>query len=260
MLDSRHCFRTLAIAVAALVLGACASDPPPAPGVLDAGGPDALDPSQAYPAIVAAIDEGEASEQAFAVRSGEHEGETGVRAVRRDDAGRAVVSWTIEGEDEPLNQSVLERADDGGLVVVRMPNRERDVVTRFEPPFVHFPPELARDEPFEQDLRMLVADFDEPDRVNRRGDSTSTLTLLGGARVTVDGRDVVAGVTRAELVSTFGPARVTRTTDRWLVPGEGLVAESWTEVVRVAGFVSERREQEIRRQGVTLVEAPDDED
>ncbi|GAB4517505.1 MAG: hypothetical protein Tsb0013_21760 [Phycisphaerales bacterium] len=236
----------------ACILGACASTPPVAPGVRD-GGPTALTPRDTYTGIVAAIETGTKSEQRFSITDGDDAGRTGVRRIEPHSDG-AVVAWIVEGEERPRHENHLTRDDTGGLVVLRMPNRERDVVTRFEPPFVHFPYTLRQNEPVTQELRMLVADFDSPDRINRRGDSVSTITYLGSADVSQNDQRTRAAVIRTELESTFGPANVVRTTDRWFIPGRGLVGERYEETVRVFGIQSERRVQEIWLVGTEPIE------
>ncbi len=248
--------RTLTLVLlAAPLLASCTSKPPVAPGVLDAG-PSSLEASDAYPLVIDALENGNAAEQTFAIRTGNDEGATGKRTIKPSDTkGVVVVSWTVGDEPEPRNESHLERNEQGALVVLRMPNRERDVVTRFDPPFVHLPASLERNQPAKQDLTMLIADFDKPGTITRRGDSTSTITLLGGQHLTIGGEDSIAVIVRAELVSTFGPAKVNRTTDRWFVTETGFVGERFTETVRIFGIQSEKREQEIWLDGV---ERPDD--
>lgn len=242
------------IALTAAVLAGCHQAPPL--GVLDPAS-GTLAAAAAYPAISGAIDEGTETTQIFRIDTGDDAGAEAARAVRPGkEVGTCVVSWTVGGEDSPRHESVVRR-EGGSLLVVRMPNRERDVVTIFEPALVHLPESLDPSSPAEQSLTMLIADFDSPDRVTRRGDAQSTITLVGSEELLVEGRPTQAAVVRTELVSTFGPAQVNRVTDRWFVRGEGLVGERYDETVRIFNVVSEQREQTAWRRGVEPINDED---
>ncbi|MEM1422569.1 MAG: hypothetical protein AAGH64_01055 [Planctomycetota bacterium] len=238
----------------ALPLASCAHQHPPDPDVRDAGA-HSLTAAKAYPAIADALDRGTPLTQRFRIVSGDDSGATGTRSVSVDGDGRAVVGWTVEGEDGPRQENHVVRDAAGDLRVERMPNRERGVVTRFEPAFLHFPSVLEVDTPVQQTLEMLVADFDTPGRIKQTGDAVSTLTLLGGADVLVDGAPRVALVVRAELESAFGPARVVRVADRWFLQELGFVGERFDETVRIFGLRSEQRTREIWLEGVEPVRA-----
>ena len=251
--------KTLAPLALAFAPPACSTTPPPAPGVL-ATGPDTLTADELYPLITSAIDEGKGASMAFRILSGDDKGDTGHRVVEATDDNTCTVAWHVgDPENEPRHTNHLERDARGNLIVTKMPNRERDVVTRFDPPLIHARPETTRAEERSQDVKMLVADYEDPDDIDRRGSSTNTITYLGDATTTMNGETVTAMLVRTTLVSTFGPAKVNRTTDRWFVPDRGLVGESYTETVRVFGVVSEEREQEIWRDGVEPVSTDDEE-
>lgn len=249
---------TLALLLALVTLSGCATDPPAAPGV-EAIGPDSLSAEQLYPLITRAINNAEEGSSTFRIRSGDDEGRSGHRVVTPSEDGSCTVAWHVGAADTNARHvNHLKRRDDGALVVTRMPNRERDVVTRFDPPLVHAYASLTRAEERSQDVTLLVADFDEPDKVTRRGSSTSTVSYLGGLRTTRNGEGVIALLVRTTLVSTFGPAKVNRTTDRWFIQGEGFIGETYTETVRVFGVVTENRSQETWREDVEPIAYRDD--
>jgi len=156
-------------------------------------------------------------------------------------ADHACILWTVAPEDAPRNTRIWTRAGSGLIVMGRMLNPERSVVTTFDPPLVVFPAGLEPGVPFTQSVGMKVTD--ERGRPKEQGSATLETTLDAAQDLTLAGQTVETARVRSVFRANLKNARIVRTTDRWHIPGVGPVMEHFEEEVRVLGLIVERTSQ-----------------
>ncbi|MEO1129878.1 MAG: hypothetical protein AAFX05_09270 [Planctomycetota bacterium] len=154
----------------------------------------------------------------------------------------------VDGVDPPITDRTIEIAGDGTATIPRMIERDRGVLNVFEPPLVLFPTALEAGDEFTQELELRVYPLETPKKLKERASTTLTITDLGVEQYVLgDGGDSIpTRAVRHVLAMDFGPAIVRSTTDRWFVPGRGLVAEESEVVVKVFGLEVERSRSVLR--------------
>lgn len=226
--------RSIGVILLAAVLGGCGGGKQQ----IAADGPNGvLRPASAELEGAKANPSSATAEKRFVIAAGKDVGKT-VVVLDRVDGGSIVQTWTIEGEKRPRFERHLIRDDDGALAMREQRSFDRAVVSVFDPPLMVFPAKLAPGESFTMSSKMVVHPIDKPKSIKERGTAKVVITLRG---LQSPGRgkepaDVVRTVFTADLQS----ADVTRTTDRWVAPGFGLVVEQYEESVKVFGVVVEK--------------------
>ncbi|MEM1166856.1 MAG: hypothetical protein AAGI30_11265 [Planctomycetota bacterium] len=149
--------------------------------------------------------------------------------------------WVSEQRGErTVRERLLIAREDGSVVVPRMHNTSRRLITIFDPPILFLPGPLEPGQRIEQEVELTVRPASEPDRIEREGTGTLTIESVGQQEVTIDGQTERISLIRTTFESDFGVARVQRQTEWWIGRRDGLIAVREDEEVRVLGFVSER--------------------
>ena len=234
---------------AGAALGACSSGPDPGFEGLASGVSAAADAGRATPAtLYPFVGTGDPVERRFAGAGGA----ALTRTVEPDGSGR---SWTIawaEGDaGEPAESLVLRLEPDGSLVSTRTVNPDRGVFSEFDPPMLVMPPELEPGARAERPFRMVVRPIDDPGAVTERGGGRSIVGVAGTRDVVWNGEPATAWLVRWSFEATLGPAQVRNRTERLLIPGVGVVAESTRRLVRVLGVQTESRSERRRAEGLS---------
>ncbi len=240
-------FTRLAVLVAVSGLfGGCATAPADPPGLFgstrEVG--EGIDLASAR-AMVAGLQPGETRTRLFEVVEGEDEGSRRRMEVSNE-SGTLRITTTLAGEDRPRSAERMRVGTGGDLVSERSVTRDRDVITEFDPPLLVFPARLEPGTPARGTNRFIVHPLSDPERVKQRGNATVEITLVGREAVSLPDAVVQALRVRTRLEVDFGAAEVERTTDQWLMPGAGLIAERYDETIRVLGVPTERRHGTMR--------------
>lgn len=175
------------------------------------------------------------------------EGTRRYRALSGEHAGKVVVittapaeapsTWTIdvraEAAPEPVRIDTVRVEKSGAVVLLESLNPGDKVVSRYQPPMVLLPAQLAPGETADQRFEITVHPVSNPAAVSNRGKATHTLTLEGRGALPSVG---AALVVRAELAIELSGANVKRITESWYARGTGLVAERFSEEIRILGL------------------------
>jgi hypothetical protein len=153
----------------------------------------------------------------------------------------------VDGAEQPITDRTIEMRDDGVPTVPRMIERDRGVINVFDPPLVLLPLSLEAGDEFTQELELRVYPIERPEKLKEDASTTLTISDLGVEQYVLnDDEPIETRVVRQVLDMDFGPATVRSTTDRWFVPGRGLVAEESEVVVKVFGVETERSRSVMR--------------
>lgn len=137
---------------------------------------------------------------------------------------------------EPLgttNESVL---DESSVRLRRTIVPGDKAISVFEPPLLLVSPEGPRpgDAAFETESPMRVEWIAGGER--DRGEGTRSSRILGTARVRTPAGEADAIVVENTFEAHLQMARARRVTTLWIVPGEGPVAERWSQTIFVLGI------------------------
>jgi len=158
------------------------------------------------------------------------------------------VSLIDENSGDVLSDHRMIRRADGAVVVDSVVKHDRGLLVEMTPPKVVMPGTLRVGEEFVQDMRMRLPLIKDPSRVRASGTAQLRMSLLGTQRIRSAGGQIIRAVRTHEVFTTkLGPSRSERETDRWFVPGVGLVLEQWHERVTVLGVPIERTDRVLRR-------------
>lgn len=194
------------------------------------------------------IAEGDAPTTRFEIVEGPDTGALLIETRRPGPTERSwLVSRRVDGEAGPREERLLVlNSDDGPLLMPEMLNFARGVRVEMDPPTIVLPARIDPAQPITRELRMRLPLLANPRRLRDRGIGTSELTYPHDQRVRTPAGIFNAHLLREVFTSRLGTATAVRTTDRWFAPEVGLVAERWTEEVRVLGVVVDRSRQAIR--------------
>lgn len=231
----------LALATIALMAGCQA--PAPMDDALFGSATDATTPLDAPDARPFLIRSTKPATRSFAVIGGEHDGATRRLESKRTTDDTILLRRSIEGADRPESVQRFKVNAGGDLVSTRETNIARDVITDFDPPLVVFPASLAPGSPFTQSLEFIIHPIDDPEKIKERGKAEVRIALVGAQTINLPSGPVETLNVRTTLKIDFGPARVERTGNEWLIAGAGLVAESYDEKVIILGVTSEHRRE-----------------
>ncbi|MBL0926933.1 MAG: hypothetical protein IBJ11_04670 [Phycisphaerales bacterium] len=227
--------------------------PPPPPAAEAASGRSAaeapahaaaLTAREAYPALFDGVPLPRTDR--YTVADGVDAGKQAEMTFEPSADGDIAVSWTIAGESRPRNVRVLRVRADGAVVMPRMINQERAVVSVFDPPLLVFPGEARLGSPVSESCAMKVHPIDDLKKLRERGKATSEVVFeaVGSPPIGLGGAG--ARVVRTIFKSTLEKASAVRTTVRWhAAPGGagGLLAESWEEKIKILGLFGETSRQ-----------------
>lgn len=195
-----------------------------------------------------ALSEAEESLVRFVVIAGKGQGDVVLEHWERDEASDA---WRVTVSDESTGKVFarkrVERRPDGALVQTQLIKPDRGLIVETSPPPIIMPLQLRAGEPVVSEMSMRLPFISNPERVRAQGTARKQLELLGTQRIVYGGAEHVATVVREDFRTNLGPATSHRVSERWYVPGIGLVLERWDERVKVLGVPIEHTTQALRR-------------
>lgn len=147
--------------------------------------------------------------------------------VARDVPGEAV-EFLSDSPDGPLLHAVLSPSD--------------SALSLFATPLRLLPPSLAAGAEHHASAAMDVVDAGAHARPKDRGTGERIARYGRDAEITIAGRSLRAKVLESTFTARLRNATATRTTELFVVPGIGPVAERWTREVLVFGLVRTVRE------------------
>lgn len=203
-----------------------------------------LDLEQAFPIL----DTAEETVVRFIVIAGKGEGDVVLERWERDKGGDA---WRVTVSDdttaEVFAKKRLERRSDGALVQTQLIKPGRGLIVETFPPPIVMPPRMRAGEPVVSEMSMRLPFINNPNRVRAQGTARKELELIGTQWIVYAGAEHLAIVVHEDFRTNLGPATSHRVSDRWYVPGIGLVLERWEERVKVLGIPIEHTTQALRR-------------
>ena len=137
---------------------------------------------------------------------------------------------------EPLGTTTQAVIDDSSVRLRRTIVPGDKAVSIFEPPLLLVSPDGPRpgDAAFDTESPMRVEWIAGGER--DRGEGTRSSRLLGVARVRTPAGEADALVVENTFEAHLQMARARRVTTLWIVPGQGPVAERWSQTVYVFGI------------------------
>lgn len=189
-----------------------------------------------------AFESTDANMATFAVLSGSRDGEIITRRTRTLDDGTMVIE---EVDEHGTDRTTLAPTDEGWLMRVVETARE-DSSSTFIPGLLWLPPELSSDANATSASAMRVKRLSDASP-RARGNATRTIRLVGEAEIKVCGQPLHASVVEIVFEATLTLATARRTTELFLVDGQGIMAERWHERVMMLGLVPRESDEIIVR-------------
>lgn len=133
---------------------------------------------------------------------------------------------------------------EGDLSMAKVVQRDRSVITVFDPPVLLMPARINPGATVRQDVKVTVLELANPKKTKERG-TGSLEARFDGQQILPDGRSVLVYTTVLDL--KLSAARSRRETVRWFAPGGEfrLVRERFEETIRVFGVIIESTEQTL---------------
>ncbi len=171
--------------------------------------------------------------------------------------GAASRSWRIERsestdggapewEERRFKNDELVRIDrlrwtaSGEIVLTETVNKDRGLISRYEPALVIAPGRIRPGQRLTQEAHVTVHPESDPERINQRGDATNTIEYVGDQRLRTPAGSFRAARLESTFEGSFGISNVTSTTTSWLVESVGLAAERYEERVKALLPISQR--------------------
>jgi hypothetical protein len=151
------------------------------------------------------------------------------------------------GGAEPRRVEFLARGDGGETILVAVLEADRHSLTRFDPPLVVAPAELAPGETRRAESDMTVLDARSRERVRERGRAERSIAHEGAERLRTPGGEVTAQRIAVEFTADLRLADAHRRDVFWVVPGVGVVACTSDEAIEVLGLPGETHLRTIVR-------------
>jgi hypothetical protein len=195
---------------------------------------------------------------------------------RESDAGAALdaftLEWTLEGEATPRSVREMRLEPDGDLVMARVFQHDRNVITVFDPPILVMPAHINPGAVVRQDSKVVVYELKNPKKIKEKGGATLEARFEGEAaspspsepRAQARGQNppsasMPSTPPRTRLYTTnltlnLSAAKSERFTSRRfdLPPPQGtgtLLEESYEEKIRVLGVTIESTRQTMTLAG-----------
>lgn len=174
----------------------------------------------------------------LAIASGDRSGATLEERVLSEDGGGLVVEEYFRRDDgsyEYAERMRIRRGDDGALWCVSVDTPDEQVITLFPGDLLFAPSTLAPGGASSSASPMRTRPTGE--RIRRtNGRATRELAYVGDCEVTVGGRTSSAAVVDVVFVADLDLAKARRESRLFIVPGAGVVAERWSETIRILGL------------------------
>lgn len=238
---------------AALMAGACASRPAPAPEWSGDGVAEqrAVTGEELMPELFGGPMPGPAWYSGV-------EGGAPIRTRYETDRaadGRVTVKEFAGDAPDPSEVSEFVRTAEGGVALARVTSHDRGTITEFVPPMLVIGATGVPGEQWRQKFALVVRPIDEPTKIRNRGTAEYTLTFSGIERLSLDGEPVEAGAFVEEMNASLSAATVRVVTRHWYALSgptaggpSGMIGEHHQEMISVLGLPAERTERELRRE------------
>ena len=125
---------------------------------------------------------------------------------------------------DPAGALYLQKAADGGAVVVGEEDRDNEVISRFTPGEPLLIAGLKPGESRKVAVKVQVTPMSNPKKVTHKGALVITYTYIGTYKLTVPAGSFAAQLIKWEYRGSVGPADIKQTDYRFLAPHAGLVA------------------------------------
>jgi hypothetical protein len=125
---------------------------------------------------------------------------------------------------DPAGALYLQKAGDGGAVVVGEEDRDNEVISRFTPGEPLLIAGLKPGESRTVAVKVQVAALSKPKKVTHKGALSITYTYIGTYKLTLPAGRFEAQLIKWEYRGSVGPADIEQTDYRFLAPHAGLVA------------------------------------
>jgi len=145
--------------------------------------------------------------------------------------------FRVDGGGEKLDRKQRLRVrGDGAVVLVEEVNHGEGVEVVFDPPLVVLPARVEPGTMSSSTGQMTVHPLGNRARVRAKGSVNETTTCLGAVRVVTPRGTFVAWKIQSTLDADLGASKVSNTTELWLVPDVGIIAERRREKTTVLGL------------------------
>jgi uncharacterized lipoprotein YbaY len=177
------------------------------------------------------------------------------------------LTWTLEGEPAPRSEREMIVNSGGDLVMERVTQRDRSVITVFDPPVLVVPARINAGAVVRQDGKVVVYELKNPKKIKEKGDYTLEAryddevesTTPEGAppqSAPLQGTPRRLRQYTTRLTLDLSAAKSERFTTRLFAPpppqGTGeLVSESFEEKIRVLGVTVESTRQTMTVAGTS---------
>lgn len=161
--------------------------------------------------------------------------------------------WTLEGEASARSEREMIVEADGDLTMSRVVQRDRSVITVFDPPVLVMPARINSGAVVRQDGKVVVYELKNPKKVKEKGEFVLEARFEGEVETAAGGSGGEGAGGRERLFTTrlelnLSAAKSERATWRRFAPaapaGNGaLVSESFEEKIRVLGVTIESTRQ-----------------
>ncbi|HVZ94247.1 MAG TPA: hypothetical protein VG797_07030 [Phycisphaerales bacterium] len=185
---------------------------------------------------LAPLKQSNTAERRLFIQEGKNAGATIIETWKKE-GDRYTLSRRLESSNEPIEEHTFALDKQKGLVVESSIDYVHGVKVEFSPKLVAAPAAgLAPGIAFKQSPAIRLPTIKNPSKIRERGTSVREVTYLGDQTVRFRGVTWEAHHCREVVTNDLKSAKATRTTDRWIVDGVGLVAERYEEKVTALGL------------------------
>ena len=252
-----------AAALAALV--GCATVPerpmasaPPAFRVVDERPlADSLDPRRMPEIVSADLVAPAGVERTYLVLDGSRAGARVIQLATEVDGGGRIVAETVVGPDgvpRPSERMALV-AREGGFALLEVETPEEDSRSLFAEGLPFAPRALAPGAASEGSSPMRVVRISDGSS-RAKGRAERSARIRGAATVELAGERLESIVVEVTFSANLDAARVRRTSELFVVPGRGVVAERWNERLVVLGLFPRSSGETVALVGSVHVGSP----
>jgi len=177
----------------------------------------------------------------YAVVAGEHKGTD--RTFERRDTTKFGAS--VKEELSGARIEYLRRDEAGNVVLTAVIDHANNALSLFEPPLVVMPAELPRGKPFEARTAMRVVDSRIQSKEKERGSAVRTVEYIGKRLLNTPIGEIECVQLRISFTADLRMADAETLTMLYVAPEYGVVAEQWSEVVKVFGALTSEKGEVI---------------
>lgn len=150
---------------------------------------------------------------------------------------------TIQDEIVGVRSEFLRLDAQGNVVMCAVIDRANSALSLFDPPLVVMPATLARNKPFEARAAMRVVDVKNPSKQKEHGSAIRTIEYIGDRLVKTTFGEVECHLLTIVFTADLSLADDVTKTTLYVSPKYGVVAEQWSERLKVFGAITSERGQ-----------------